>query len=278
MRAGTSPLRARPRAVAWAIGAAVLVLSGGGWLAIERHARQAARVAARLAEERIAPASQAAPGVVLPASLRVDIVDGGFEPVGLVQAARSAPLGVRLGRVPHASVLREPEYAGEEPWYGALELGRPRRTFAFALDAGEDGAWRMWFDANANGDLADDGPPRANQGSGDGRPGAFAVELAVAWSVLDAEAPFRSPFRIWFFSNASGWERGRRASHYSRTQLRGRVSIDGVPYAAWLVERGGNDADFTNDGVGVDVDRDGVLDAGEWLGGPHDPAAVTVRW
>ena len=150
-----------------------------------------------------------------------------------------------------------------------------------ALDLLPDGAFRIWFDGNGNGDLTDDGPPRANASSWDGGPGGFATELQVPWRLLSDRAPFQEPFRIWFFSNPAGWRQGHLASHYSRTQLRGAVTEDGVRRTAWVVDLGYNDGDLTNDGLWVDRDGDGRTSADEWVPPEEDAdgrAAVWVTW
>ena len=68
------------------------------------------------------------------------------------------------------------------------------------------------------------------------------------------------------------WPRGAVA-HYSRTQLKGTVYVDGHAYVAYIADAGENDTDLTNDGISVDVNSDGEInrqqDFSAWPGGLH---------
>jgi hypothetical protein len=272
------------------------------WYQSERDAAEAERAKARYAdvEQGVAEPEMATAGVVqsersaepsAPAGpgssdLSVDISANGFEPVEFRIGASSTPLNLPLSRDLPAALRREPVYEGSQQWYGVLTLGSPVRKFPFALDLLSDGKFAMWFDADANGDLTNDGAPRSNQGSGDGGPGGFATTLRVAWRSLSVEAPFGGEFSIWFYSNKAGWERGQRASHYSRTQLEGKQAVGDRVYVAWIADSGYNDADLTNDGVWVDLNANGKADKDEWyadVGAQGRRAAgargrVEVRW
>jgi len=72
---------------------------------------------------------------------------------------------------------------------------------------------------------------------------------------LDTDADFR----IWFFTSDRSWEKGY-ASHYSRTALKGTVSIGGRTYAAYIAEIRLNDGDFTNDGICIDLNENGKIE------------------
>lgn len=189
-----------------------------------------------------------------------------FEPIEMQLGARSSPFVTALSRrLQKIDSGLEPTYRGGEQWYGYLRLGSPARSFRFVLDHLPGGQFEMWFDANANRDLRDDQGPLVNEGDGYGGPGAFATTLRIPWSILSTHAPFDGDFKIWFFSNEAGWKTGHRVSHYSRTQLRGRVLVNGQPHTAWLVDHGYNDTDLTNDGIYVDFNRDGMSDREEWI-------------
>ncbi|MDX1514351.1 MAG: hypothetical protein R3174_11490 [Gammaproteobacteria bacterium] len=211
-----------------------------------------------------APA-EAVPGPGGDLAAVISLLEEGFEPVTFDIRASSFPLNLSLTRTRPGSVREEPRYAGDEIWYGVLELGGPPRDFPFALDLTPEGRFRMYFDANSNGDLTDDAGPLENQGSGDGGPGGFATRLRVPWPLLSPQSGFQGEFEIWFFSNKSGWEKGNRASHYSRTQLRGEVTLHGRRYRAWIADSGYNDADLTNDGVLLDLNGNGKADRDEWF-------------
>lgn len=204
------------------------------------------------------------PGLVL--SRKIDLVIGtyGFTPVEFEGPARSSALNIQLTRDRPSPINKEPAYQGSEPWYGYMDLGNRRNNrFHFVLDQQPNSAWALYFDNNNNGDLTDDGGPLRNQGSGSGGPGGFACVISIPWPLLIKDSRFTGEFNIWFFSNKAGWEKGHRVSHYSRTQLRGKLRIGNLDYLAWLINQGYNDADLTNDGVALDLNRDGKIDRNE---------------
>ena len=126
----------------------------------------------------------------------------------------------------------------------------------------------VYFDANQNGNLTDDGKPLTNQGSG-----IFATTIHLPFRRLVRDAPFPGDFTLWFFTNDSMWPRGAVA-HYSRTQLKGTVYVDGHAYMAYIADAGENDTDLTNDGISVDVNGDGEINRQQeffsaWSGGSH---------
>jgi hypothetical protein len=53
------------------------------------------------------------------------------------------------------------------------------------------------------------------------------------------------------------------ASHYSRTALKGTISVNGRHYTAYVIDTGYNDADLTNDGIAIDLNGDGRINEGE---------------
>jgi thiol-disulfide isomerase/thioredoxin len=54
-------------------------------------------------------------------------------------------------------ISKEPTYKGKVQ-YGTIRIGNgPRALHSVALDATSDSDWKLYFDANANGDLTDDG-------------------------------------------------------------------------------------------------------------------------
>jgi hypothetical protein len=61
------------------------------------------------------------------------------------------------------------------------------------------------------------------------------------------------------FTNQALWQQGL-ITYYSRTQLKGRVSIAGQTYTAYIADGLNNDADFTNDAIHIDLDGNGAID------------------
>jgi hypothetical protein len=185
-----------------------------------------------------------------------------FTPVEMDAPATSLPSTTALEGDRPEAIEREPEYGGVRRWYGHLDLGnRPQRRYYLALDEQADGSFLLYFDRNQNGDLSDDGGPLRNMGTG-----PYAATVVLPWDRLIANSPFAGDFKIWFFVHEAGWRKGYFANHYSRTQLRSEIVIDGTAYMALLVDRGVNDADLTNDGVMVDTNRNGKIDDGDARG------------
>jgi hypothetical protein len=196
----------------------------------------------------------------------VSIQRHGFIPVEMQVAARwktSTP----LSPTPPARVTRHPVYQGSSQRYGTLRLGTRENTlydFVFDLISGPHPI--VYFDANQNGDLSDDGKPLTNQGSG-----IFATAITLPFRRLLREGSFPGEYTLWFFTNDSLWKR-QAIAHYSRTQLKGIVHIAGKSYVAYIADAGDNDADFTNDGLSVDLNGDGDIDRhGEYF--PPDRVA-----
>jgi hypothetical protein len=176
-----------------------------------------------------------------------------FELVEFELAAISLPYTDSLSRQPAPDLVGAP--AGDDLHYGVFTLGnRENRRFAYVLDASAEGGTRLYVDLNQNGNLTDDGAPLANQGTG-----FFAARIAFpAWRIF-REHRGQDEFNIWFFTQPEQLARGR-ASHYSRTQAKGSVAIGGARRLAYLVDRGPNDADLSNDGIYVDADGNGEID------------------
>jgi hypothetical protein len=160
----------------------------------------------------------------------------------------------RLSPEPPPAILHDAPAAKARRLYGVFELGELGRRFAYALDAGASP--RLYVDRNANGNLRDDGPPLENQGSG-----YFAAAIALPAALLFERSRGREDFEIWFWTKPE-WLAQGRATHYSRTQLRGTVLVDGAPFEAWLVDGDRGDGRFFGDRdiLWVDVDRDEAFD------------------
>ncbi len=65
--------------------------------------------------------------------------------------------------------------------------------------------------------------------------------------------------------------------HYSRTQLRGSLTVHGKTYLAYIGETGVNDADFTNDGIYLDVNGNGKIEYRAERIGHHQVALIDER-
>jgi hypothetical protein len=203
-----------------------------------------------------------------PQVIRVSLSDD-FALVGWKLPASSTPQNVPLSSSPPASAMRSPQ--GRVLRYGELKLGPGGgRRYAFVIDLGTRGGL-LWLDRNHNGDFSDDGEPLLNQGTG-----AFATAIEIPLRELYPEQRGDRAFVVWLYVNRQGLERSR-AGAYSRTQAQGRVFLDGIPHAAWIVDQGVNDADLTNDGIYVDLDRNGEVDPETERIGPDQGVWVAGR-
>ena len=215
--------------------------------------------------------------------INLSIGKDGFVPVEFLGSARWSPLNNQLTRDRSDAIRKIPDFKGREQWHGYIDLGnRDNKRFYFVLDQQSDATWSLYFDKNNNGDLTDDGAPLRNRGSGAGGAGGFACTISIPWPVLIEGSRFTGDFNIWFFSNRAGWEQGKRVSHYSRTQLQGKLRIGNHDYMALLIDQGDNDADLTNDGVAIDLNRDGKIDQDEPPQAVHkingEAYAFNVSW
>ncbi len=194
-----------------------------------------------------------------PPPLLIDVRPETFTPVNFRIAARHPPFSTSVTDRKPDIIRREPVYGGTQRFYGVLGLGRNReQRFGFAVDMhGPREILGVYFDRNADGDLRNDGVLR-NQGTG-----RFAAVLKIPWRRIVPDCPYRRDFAFWFYTNEAGWQRGRFFSHYSRTQLKGSLLLGGKTFPAYLAEVGYNDGILINDGIYVDVNRDGKMDREE---------------
>lgn len=184
--------------------------------------------------------------------IKVSIGGNEFFPVIMkLTASRSAETNPLTGQKP-SGIIKEPDYKSSYQRYGHLYLGADSQPFYYVFDVVDGPHPLLYFDINADGDLTNDGGPILNRGTG-----WFSASLDIPFDYL-FPVKFPGTFQIWFFSRSDLWEKGETA-HYSRTQLQGTVRIDETSYPAYLVDRGINDADLTNDGIFIDVNGDGQI-------------------
>lgn len=174
----------------------------------------------------------------------------GFRPEQNRVATHSEDAPLPLSSTPPAGLRNLPDHG--EVWYGKLSLGEEPEHFPFALVVGAPA--RLWLDRNRNGDLSDDGPPIQSRGAG-----VFAAE------VLATVTPIAKPLSLWLYTHDLLWKE-RQLTFYNRTQLVGRPIIGGREFLVVVAERGRHDGSFSNDGIYVDINRDGKIDpSGEYI-------------
>ena len=182
----------------------------------------------------------------------ISISKDAFQPAGFLIGTHDRPDLLSSQRPP--GLLGEPDYQGKERRYGALSLGTVHKEpFLFALDLAEGAHPVLYFDRDHDGDLRDEQPLK-NQGTG-----LFASVVTIPFAQIAKDAGFPGDYALWLFTNESLWPAARLA-HYSRTSLAGSVTIEGKKHQAWLIEGAANDGDFTEAGVGIDLDGNGRFD------------------
>jgi len=203
------------------------------------------------------PPLQRLPQTVPPHAIpvRVSMSQDGFTPIGMKLGTVQSPPFLLADR-PLSGIVKEPAYQGERQKYGALRLGaHDNNVYYVVLDISPGRSPLLYVDRNQNGNLTDDGVPLANQGSG-----FFAATLRLPFARLVPHGRFPGTYEAWVFTNERLWQQGLM-TYYSRTQLKGPVTIAGQTYTAYLADRGDNDADFTNDGLYIDLDGNDSINA-----------------
>ncbi len=161
---------------------------------------------------------------------------------------------VKLSSKAPKNLTGTPEFEGSEQGFGFIKLGtREPREYWFALDILDNDAVQLYFDFNHNQDLSDDGPPVKNQGNG-----VYAAEIRIPFDQLFEKAGIEDDYKAWFFTNDSMWKK-REVTYYSRTQWKGTIRLAGREFTFYLADSVDNDADPTNNGINIDLNKDGKI-------------------
>jgi len=212
-------------------------------------------------------------------SVPVSISGDGFQPVDMAIRVKGHGLIDLVDRPPE-SIHNIAKYKGNIQKYGILSLGvRSDRTFGFSLDIPAEGHPEMHMDRNQNKDLTDDGPAIPNQGTG-----WFAAAVRIPIRRVIENADFSGDYSTWMFTRADYYGKNE-LRRYSQTQLKGRVRIGDRVFAAFIADSDAHDADYTNDGLCLDVNGDGKIDDGRECAGPGGPIRIgglkyvfQIRW
>ncbi|MBI4388645.1 MAG: DUF4124 domain-containing protein [Nitrospinae bacterium] len=195
-----------------------------------------------LASEEISPDGEVV--------VRFPIADGGFVPTLMKVAATDHP-AIRLTESKPKTVTAEPDHEGTGRKYGALRVGTAKKNlYVFALDVLPGSKPVLYFDRNQNGDLTDDGAPLTNQGTG-----LFAAAISIPFKQIIKETEFPGDYVLWLYTD----RQAEKVTYYSRSQLQGKVIFGGREYLVYLADYVNNDADFTNDGINIDLNGDGKI-------------------
>ena len=162
-----------------------------------------------------------------------------------------APLSRELKTTPSTdfSIKKMPAVSeGETVRYALLKLSRFGLTQLVLVTQGEKST--LYVDKNHNLDLTDDGPPLVADTD------AFAVTLVLPFYEATGIMGLDGDYRLWIYRpGPSGSLR-----YYPLTQLVGQITLDGRTYDALIMEGERTDANFLNDGILVDWNRDGEFD------------------
>ena len=218
----------------------------------------------RRIEQPSAPKKTIKSATIVPVSLG----DGSFSPVTGSLPPKYRGCTVPLFDQKPAGIVREPDYRGSIRKYGTMKPGTTKKNnFLFALDITPGGYAALYFDKNQNGDLTDDGPITNEEKSGT----YFAGTLTLPFSSIMDKVNF-SEYRGSLWIDTVSWSRNRMC-YFSATQLKGEVTIESTPYLVYIVDSRENEADYTNDGIYIDLNQDKRIDVkAEHV--PPDGAAV----
>ena len=163
----------------------------------------------------------------------------------------------------------EPTYEGLSQRYASVKLGnKSDRRFFVVLDYIDEKSPVCYFDTNKNGNMADDvGPIETDLDYFS----LFNIEIPCS-TVFDG-VNWKGDLKIHLSASPDNLARGIYTLSVS-TVLQGEVTIDGSTYEAYIADSRQNDADFTNDGIVVDLNGDGSVDRQTELFPPNTPIRV----
>ena len=137
---------------------------------------------------------------------------------------------------------------GDTVHYALLKLSRFGLTQLVLVTQGEKST--LYVDKNHNLDLTDDGPALVADTE------AFAVTLVLPFYEATGIMGLDGEYKLWIYRPGSSGS----LRYYPLTQLVGQITLDGRTFDALIMEGERTDANFLNDGILVDWDRDGEFD------------------
>ena len=188
------------------------------------------------------------------------------------------PAGFKIGAVPRALPLsdrpdhpfkRLPGFRGRQQKFGVIEFANGLQ-YLFAFDMAE-GGYQLFLDRNRNGDLRDDGAPLLNQGSG-----VFATNLNLPLDLVSGVPALKGDYNLWIFTNKSAWKQNS-LRFYAKTQLSSRLQLGDQVYTAYLADNHPLDGDYRNDGISIDLNRNGKIEHKSEYFAPDTVAQINGR-
>lgn len=186
-----------------------------------------------------------------PRKINISIITDNFIPIEMAVTARHNPdHKISLFNNNPFKELKLPKFQGKQQYFGSLQLGTNKnRLFPFVIDLIGQGQSRCYVDVNQNNNLTDESDIFTNKGQT-----LFAFNIAIPFQSLTEKASFFEEYKLWLYTNASLWEK-HQVRYYSRTQLKSYVDLGVARLDAYLVDFDKNDANFSNDGICLDIDK-----------------------
>ena len=179
---------------------------------------------------------------------------------------------VALSSARPPDITREPSYSGT-PLYGVLELGANGKVrFPLAMAIETNGQAKLYFDYNQNGDLADDEIRDMSCWSNYYK---TTVDFPVQLISPLAERP--ENVTVMFEIRHADWHSlpGEKSLPFmTLPTLKVEADLNGIRHWILIADTGQPNADYTDDGVELDLDQNGIIDAGE---NPFPGEPVVVR-
>jgi hypothetical protein len=207
------------------------------------------------------PTSAAKPTVVVePSASRAagadpvsaqDMASSGASLVTVPLGANFRPVNFEISAASMPLVLDGDDEQFFKPQPGESRYGhftfRNGRSYRFEIR--ESGAETILsVDLDGDGDFADDSAVYRSPTD------AFEITVSLPMEEVTGKKRPGGDYRLWLYRTPDG-----RMQQVALTQLTGKVYLDGRSYTAYVVENHTIDGDFSNDGIYLDLDRNGRI-------------------
>ena len=181
---------------------------------------------------------------------------------GTVIFSESKPPGISV----------EPTYQGQNQRYAAVNLGNKNdQRFYVVLDYIDVKSPVCYFDTNKNGNMTDDGGPISTDLD------YFSIfNIEIPCSTVFDGVNWKSDLKIHLSASPANTARGVYTLSVS-TVLQGQIEIEGATYDAYIADSRQNDADFTNDGIVIDLNGNGTIERKDELFPPNSLIRVNGK-
>lgn len=178
-------------------------------------------------------------------------VSGGASLVTVPLGANFRPVNFEISAASMPLVLDDEEEQFFMPHPGESRYGRFtfRNGRSYRFEIRESGAETVLsVDLNGDGDFASDDAVYRSPTD------AFEITVSLPMEEVTGRKRPGGEYRLWLYRTPDG-----RMQQVALTQLTGKVYLDGRSYTAYVVENHTIDGDFSNDGIYLDLDRNGRI-------------------